>query len=82
MYKIVIIAEPQKKAVINLIDLDKKVTIGRVATLQPQLIDYLKSFANIQEVNQISVCGPRIYISKIINDITEEFPQVNVEEIN
>ena len=81
MYKI-IIAEPQKKIVVNLIDLDKEVIINRTTTYQPQLIDCLKSLVNTQEVNQISVCGPKVYTTKIANDMKEQFPQTEVEEIN
>ena len=82
MYKIIIIAEPQKKIVVNLIDLDKEVIVNRTTTYQPQLTDCLKSLANTQEVNQISVCGPKVYTPKIANDIKEQFPQAEVEEIN
>ena len=82
MYKIIIIAEPQKKIVVNLIDLDKEVIINRTTTYQSQLIDCLKSIVNTQEVNQISVCGPKVYTTKIANDMKEQFPQTEVEEIN
>ena len=82
MYKIIIIAEPQKKIVVNLFDLDKGVIINRTTTYQPQLTDCLKSLANMQEVNQISVCGPIVYTTKIANDMKEQFPQAEVEEIN
>lgn len=82
MYKIIIIAEPQKKIVVNLIDLDKEVIVNRTTTYQPQLIDCLKSLVNTQEVNQISVCGPKVYTTKIANDMKEQFQQVEVEEIN
>ena len=82
MYKIIIIAEPQKKIVVNIIDLDKEVIVNRTTTYQPQLIDCLKSLVNTQEVNQISVCGPKVYITKIANDMKEQFPQAEVEEIN
>ena len=82
MYKIIIIAEPQKKIVVNLIDLDKEVIINRTTTYQPQLIDCLKSLVNTQEVNQISVCGPKVYTTKIANDMKEQFQQTEVEEIN
>ena len=82
MYKIIIIAEPQKKIVVNLFDLDKEVIVNRTTTYQPQLIDCLKSLVNAQEVNQISVCGPMVYTTKIANDMKEQFPQVEVEEIN
>ena len=82
MYKIIIIAEPQKKIVVNLFDLDKEVIVNRTTTYQPQLIDCLKSLVNTQEVNQISVCGPKVYTTKIANDIKEQFPQAEVEEIN
>ena len=82
MYKIIIIAEPQKGAVVNLVDLDKKVTVNRVVTYQPQLIDCLKSFADMQEVEEISVYGPKVYTAKIVNDITKQFPQTEVKEIN
>ena len=82
MYKIIIIAEPQKKIVVNLFDLDKGVIVNRTTTYQPQLIDCLKSIVNTQEVNQISVCGPMVYTTKIANDIKEQFPQAEVEEIN
>ena len=82
MYKIIIIAEPQKRIVVNLIDLDKEVIINRTTTYQPQLIDCLKSLVNTQEVNQISVCGPKVYTTKIANDMKEQFPQTEVEEIN
>lgn len=82
MYKIIIIAEPQKKIVVNLIDLDKEVIVNRTTTYQPQLIDCLKSLVNIQEVDQIGVCGPKVYTTKIANDMKEQFPQTEVEEIN
>lgn len=82
MYKIIIIAEPQKKIVVNLIDLNKEVIVNRTTTYQPQLIGCLKAFVNAQEVNQISVCGPKIYTTKIANDMKEQFPQTKVEEIN
>ena len=82
MYKIIIIAEPQKDASVNLVDLDKKVTVKRVVTYQPQLIDCLKSFADMQEVEQIDVYGPKVYTAKIVNDITKQFPQTEVKEIN
>ena len=82
MYKIIIIAEPQRKIVVNLIDLDKEVIVNRTTTYQPQLIDCLKSFVNTQEVNQIGVCGPKVYTTKIANDMKEPFPQAEVEEIN
>lgn len=82
MYKIIIIAEPQKKIVVNLIDLDKEVIVNRTTTYQPQLTDCLKSLVNTQEVNQISVCGPKVYTTKIANDMKEQFPQAEVEEIN
>lgn len=82
MYKIIIIAEPQKRIVVNLIDLDKEVIVNRITTYQPQLIDCLKSLVNTQEVNQISVCGPKVYTTKIANDMKEQFPQAEVEEIN
>ena len=82
MYKIIIIAEPQKKIVVNLIDLDKEAIVNRTTTYQPQLIDCLKSLVNIQEVDQIGVCGPKVYTTKITNDMKEQFPQVEVEEIN
>ena len=82
MYKIIIIAEPQKKIVVNLIDLDKEVIVNRTTTYQPQLTDCLKSLVNTQEVNQISVCGPKVYTTKIANDMKEQFQQAEVEEIN
>ena len=82
MYKIIIIAEPQRKIVVNLIDLDKEVIVNRTTTYQPQLIDCLNSLVNTQEVNQISVFGPKVYTTKIANDIKEQFPQAEVEEIN
>ena len=82
MYKVIIIAENQKKIVVNVIDLDKEAIVSRTTTYQPQLIDCLKSLANTQEVNQISVCGPMVYTTKIANDIKEQFPQAEVEEIN
>lgn len=82
MYKIIIIAEPQRKIVVNLIDLDKEVIVNRTTTYQPQLIDCLKSLVNTQEVNQISVRGPKVYTTKIANGMKEQFPQAEVEEIN
>lgn len=82
MYKIIIIAEPQRKIVVNLIDLDKEVIVNRTTTYQPQLIDCLKSLVNTQEVNQISVCGPKVYTTKIANDMKEQFQQAKIEEIN
>ena len=82
MYKIIIIAEPQKKIVVNLIDLDKEVIVNRTTTYQPQLTNCLKSLVNTQEINQINVCGPKVYTTKIANDMKEQFPQAEVEEIN
>lgn len=82
MYKIIIIAEPQKQIVINVVDLDKKTTISRVNTFQPQLMDYIDSLMSLYDIDQIGVCGPKVYTTKIISDISKQYPQVEVEEIN
>ena len=82
MYKVIKKEKKKKKIVVNLIDLDKEAIVSRTTTYQPQLIDWLKSLVNIQEVDQIGVCGPMVYTTKIANDMKEQFPQAEVEEIN
>lgn len=79
--RIVINASPETWASITYFDgMDNQIYPPRNINIL-DVVDYIKHVSDAHDINEIIVSGPQSYISKLVEDLKNNFKNVNIKTI-